>query len=39
MRMQILDLAQKYSVGLREIFVCLRVVLTGRKFFFPALPP
>jgi hypothetical protein len=30
------DLAQKYSVGLQEIFVS-KVVLSGRKFFFPAL--
>jgi hypothetical protein len=37
MRMQILDLAQKYSVGLQEVFVCLQVVLPGRKFFFPTL--
>jgi hypothetical protein len=37
MRMQILDLAQKYSVGLQEVFVCLQVLLPGRKFFFPAL--
>jgi hypothetical protein len=37
MRMQILDLAQKYSVGLQEVFVCLQVVLPGKKIFFPAL--
>jgi hypothetical protein len=37
MRMQILDLAQKYSGGLQEVFVCLQVVLPGRKLFFPTL--
>jgi hypothetical protein len=31
------DLAQKYSVGLQEIFVTMQVVLPGRKLFFPAL--
>ena len=34
MRMQILDLAQKYSVGLQEIFVCLQVVLPRKKILF-----
>ena len=31
------DLAQKYSVGLQEIFGLQYVVLPGRKFFFPTL--
>jgi hypothetical protein len=31
------DLAQKYSVGLQEIFGLQYVVFPGRKFFFPTL--